>query len=76
MTNGILYFCAAVAIMAFIQAVVAAYLLVKFCKLSQNLESWTWRFSPPSATEQHYQKTVSHCHYGQKNQGRIIDEEV
>jgi hypothetical protein len=76
MMNGISWFCAAVAIMAFIQAVVAAYLLVKFCKLSQNLESWTWRFSPPSETEQHYQKTANYYHYGQKNQGRIIDEEV
>ena len=75
MMTGISWFCAAIAILAFTQAALAVYLLVKFCRLSQNLESWTWTFSPPSETEQHYQRTVSHCHSGQKNQGRIIDEE-
>lgn len=74
MMSEIFWFCVGIATMATIQAVVVAYLLVKFCRQNQNSANFRWTFSPPSATEQPYQRTANRCQSGRNRHEKTIGE--
>lgn len=65
MMNEIYWLCVGIVITATIQAVVVAYLSVKYYRQNQNLGNYHWRFSPPSETEQPYRRTANRSQSGQ-----------
>ena len=74
MMNEIYWLCVGIVTMATIQAVVVAYLSVKYYRQNQNSANFHWRFSPPSETEQPYQRTANRCQSGRNRHEKTIGE--